>query len=161
LADLFLSTANTPNTPQFPPQPGNPSFFFGNGTNDLILGTNNDFSLVSSLQETIQDVQKILMTDQNSTGIVTLFPLYGTTLQSLIGNKTNPNTLSANVQDQITTALQILFLLTQNRSNPAEIVQTLYSLNTQISGDTNITSLLTVIAANGEEITTSVNISTI
>lgn len=158
MSDLQLATFINPVGPNFPqPQPG-VTLFFGEETNDLIIGSNNDFSLVMNLQETTQDVQKILLTEQ---GANPSFPLYGTTLQSLIGNKLNPNTISATVQDQITTALQILFLLTQNRRNPAEIVQTLHSLSTQISGLTNISSLLTVIAANGEEITTGININTI
>ena len=159
MSDLLLTTLISPTGPNFPqPAPGVVSFF-GEGTNDLQIGPNQDFQLVSGLEETTQDVQKILLTEQGSP--ITLFPLYGTTLQGLIGNKLNPNTLSATVQDQITTALQILFLLTQNRSNPAEIVQTLRSLSTQISGETSISSLLTVIAASGQEITTGIQIGTI
>jgi hypothetical protein len=158
LSDLQLITLTNPASPNFPqPLPG-VTEFFGEGSNDLQIGPNNDFVLVSGLNETTQDVQKILLTEQ---GANFSFPLYGTILQSLIGNKTNPNTIGATVQDQITTALQILFLLTQNRTNPSEIVQTLYSLNTQISGETNITALLTVIAANNEEITTGVNLNSI
>lgn len=158
MSDLQLATFINPSGPNFPqPAPG-VTLFFGEQSNDLIIGTNQDFSLISGLAETTQDVQKILLTEQ---GANVLFPLYGTTLQSLIGNKINTNTLSSTVQDQITTALQILFLLTQNRNNPAEIVQTLYSLSTQISGLTNISSLLTVIAASGQEITTGIDINTI
>src|SRR5208282_5267162 len=103
----------------------NPQFYFGEQTNDLQIGTNNDFTLVMGLDETIQDVQKILLTE---TGANLLFPLYGTTLQSFIGGKINPNIISGDVQDQITQGLQILYILTQNRTNLAEIVQTLYSL---------------------------------
>jgi hypothetical protein len=158
LSDLLLTTINVPGQPQFPPQQGNPPEYFGEQTNDLQIGTNNDFTLVSGLQETTQDVLKILLTEQ---GANDLFPLYGTTLQSAIGNKVNPNTIGGTVQQQITQALQILYLLTQNRSNPAEIVQTLYSLNTTIQNLTNISSLLTVIAASGQEITTGIQISTI
>lgn len=158
MSDLFLATPNIPGQPQSVPQVINTPYYFGEQTNDLILGPNNDFSLVSGLEETTQDVQKILVTEQ---GDNVLFPLYGTTLQSLIGNKVNPNILSGDVQDQITTALQILYLLTQNRSNAAEIVQTLYSLQTTLQSETNIAALLTVIAASGQEITTGVNIGNI
>lgn len=156
--DFFLATKNQPPTPQFPPQQGNPEFYFGEGTNDLQIGTNNDFMAVDGLQETIQDVQKILLTEQ---GANPSFPLYGTTLQNLIGNKINVNSVAATVQEQITTSLQILFLLTQNRSNPAEIVQTLYSLQTTLQSETNISSLLTIIAANGAELTTGIQIGNI
>lgn len=158
MSDLQLTTVNIPGQPQFPPQEGNPTTYFGEQTNDIQIGTNNDFTLVSGLEETIQDVNKILLTEQ---GANIQFPLYGTQLQSLIGGKINPNIIAGNVQQQITQALQILYLLTQNRSNPAEIVQTLYSLSTQLINATNIASLLTVIAANGEEITTGINISNI
>lgn len=159
MADLQLTTVNVPGHPQFPPQQGNPPTYFGEQTNDLQIGPNNDFTLVSGLDETSQDVQKILLTEQ---GTNVLFPLYGTTMQGLIGGKVNVNVISSNIQQQITQALQILFLLTQNRTNPAEIVQTLYSLKTQLdTTGTNISSLLTVIAANGDEITTGINISTI
>jgi precorrin-6B methylase 1 len=81
--------------------------------------------------------------------------------ESLIGNKVNPNTISGSVQQQITQALQVLYLLTQNRSNPAEIVQTLYSLNISLQSETNIAALLTVIAMNNEEITTGINVGSI
>lgn len=158
MSDLFLATPNVPGQPQSVPQQGNAPYYFGEQTNDLIIGPNQDFSLVSGLEETTQDVQKILITEQ---GDNVLFPLYGTTLQSTIGNKMNPNIISGTVQQQITQALQVLFLLTQNRSNPAEIVQTLYSLSTTVQSETNIAALLTVIAANGQEITTGVNIGNI
>ena len=159
MADLQLTTVNIPGLPQFPPQKGNPTMYFGEQTNDLQIGTNNDFTLVSGLDETVQDVQKILLTEQ---GANILFPLYGTTMQGLIGNKVNVNVVAGNVQQQITQALQILFLLTQNRTDPAEVVQTLYALKTELdTTQTNISSLLTVIAGNGEEITTGINIALI
>jgi hypothetical protein len=158
LSDLLLTTLNFPGQPQYPPQQGNPPQYFGEQTNDLQIGSNNDFTLVTGLEETQQDILKILLTEQ---GDNILFPLYGTTLQSVIGNKVNPNTIAGTVQQQITQALQILYLLTQNRSNPAEVVQTLYSLNTQLQNLTSVSTLLTVIAASGQEITTGIQISTI
>jgi len=158
MSDLQLTTLNVPGQKQFPPQQGNPVSYFGEQTNDLQIGTDNDFTLVSGLDETTQDVQKVLLTEQGSN---TSFPLYGTILQSLIGTKINPNVISGDVQQQIVQALQILYLLTQNRTNPAEIVQTLYSLNTQLGSQTNVKSLLTVIAASGQEITTGINIGNI
>ena len=158
MSDLQLTTLNVPGQKQFPPQQGNPVSYFGEQTNDLQIGTDNDFTLVSGLDETTQDVQKVLLTEQGSN---TSFPLYGTILQSLIGTKINPNVISGDVQQQIVQALQILYLLTQNRTNPAEIVQTLYSLNTQLGSQTNVKSLLTDIAASGQEITTGINIGNI
>jgi hypothetical protein len=158
MSDLFLATANTPNTPQYPPQIGNPSFFFGEGTNDLQIGPNNDFTLVQDLAKTTQDVQKILLTEQ---GTNVLFPYYGTLLQSMVGEKMNPNIISGQVQDQITTALQMLYLLTQNDPNPAQVVQTLRTLTTQIQSETNIISTLTVVAASGQEITTGISVGNI
>jgi phage baseplate assembly protein W len=158
LSDLFLATVNVPGQPQSVPQQSNTPFYFGEQTNDLQIGPNQDFVLVSGIEETTQDVQKIIVTEQ---GANTLFPLYGTTLQSLVGNKINPSIIGGTVQQQIVQALQILFILTQNRTNLAEIVQTLYSLNTSVQSETNIAALLTVIAASGQEITTGVNIGNI
>jgi len=159
MSDLQLTTVNVPGQPQFPPQQGNPVTYFGEQTNDLQIGVNNDFALVSGLDETTQDVQKILLTEQGSN---VLFPLYGTTMQSLIGGKVNVNVVASNIQQQITQALQILYLLTQNRTDPSEIVANLYALKTEIdSTGTNVSSLLTVIAGNGEEITTGINIASI
>jgi len=158
MSDLELITIPVPGQPSYPPQKvAGP--FFGEQTNDLVIDSANDFALVSGLQETVQDVQKILLTEQGTP--ITLFPLYGTTLQSLIGNRMNPATISGTVQQQITQALQVLCLLTQNRSNPAEIVQTLYSLNVSLQSETNIAALLTIIAASGQEITTGVQIGNI
>lgn len=158
MSDIFIATPNIPGQPQSVPQKDNAPFYFGEASNDLIIGTNQDFVLVSGLEETTQDVQKILVTEQ---GANVLFPLYGTLLQSLIGSKVNPNVISGSVQQDIVQALQVLFLLTQNRVNPAEIVQTLYSLQTTLQSETNIAALLTVIAASGQEITTGVNIGNI
>ena len=158
MSDLQLTTKNIPGQPQFPPQQGNPPFYFGEQTNDLQIGSNNDLELVMGLDETTQDVQKVLLTEQ---GANAQFPLYGTILQSMIGGKINPNIIGSTVQQQITQALQILYLLTQNRTNLSEIVQTLYSLKTQIESGTNVSSLLTVIAASGQEITTGINIANI
>lgn len=159
MSDLQITTANIPGQQQFPPQQGNPPFFFGEQTNDLQINpVNHDFMLVSGLDETVQDVQKILLTEQ---GTNTSFPLYGTTLQSLIGGKINPNIIGSTVQQQITQALQILYLLTQNRTNLSEVVQTLYSLKTTLQSQTNVASILTVIAASGQEITTGINIGNI
>lgn len=158
MADLFLATANTPGQPQTPPQQGNPPFYFGEASNDLQIGSNNDFTLVSGLAETTQDVQKILLTEQGANSV---FPLYGTTMQGSIGARINPNIIGGQIQDQITTALQILYLLTQNRTVPAEIVQTLYSLKSSVQNETSISCLLTIIAASGQEITTGVNIGNI
>jgi hypothetical protein len=158
MSDLQLTTLVNPNIQSVPPQQPGVVSYFSDGMNDLQINTANDFALVDGLQETTQDVQKILLTEQ---GTNVSFPLYGTILQGLIGNKMNPNIIAGTVQEQITTALQILFLLTQNRSNPAEIVQTLYSLQTSLQSETNISSLLTVIAANGDEITTGINIGNI
>ena len=159
MSDLQLSTLTNPNIPSIPPQQPGVTQYFGEGTNDLQIGPNHDFQLISGLEETTQDVQKILLTEQGSP--ITLMPLYGTTLQSLIGNRMNPAIIGATVQEQITQALQILFLLTQNRNNPAEIVQTLYSLQTTVQSETNVAALLTVIAANGAEITSGIQIGTI
>jgi hypothetical protein len=158
VSDLFIATANIPGQPQSVPQQSNTSFYFGEASNDLQIGPNQDFVLVSGIEETTQDVQKILVTEQ---GANSLFPLYGTTLQSLIGNKINPNIIGGTTQQQIVQALQVLFLLTQNRVSTAEIVQTLYSLNISVQSETNIAALLTVIAASGQEITTGVNIGNI
>lgn len=158
MSDLFLATKNQPPTPNYPAQQGNPAFFFGEQTNDLQIGVNNDFATVSGLQETTQDVQKIILTEQ---GANFLFPPYGTTLQDAIGSKMNPNIISGTVQQQITQALQILYLLTQNRTSSTEIVQTLYSLDTNVQNETSIASILTVIAASGQEITTGIRIGNI
>lgn len=159
MSDLLLTTLVNPVGPNFPPPAPGVTSFFGEGTNDLQIGPNQDFQLVEGLLETQQDVQKVLLTEQGSP--ITLFPLYGTTLNAMIGTKQNISIAQGTVQQQITQALQVLFLLTQNRSNPAEIVQTLYSLQTTLQSETNISALLTVIAANNEEITTSINVGLI
>ena len=157
MSDLQLITIPVPGQPEYPPQQvAGP--FFGEQTNDLVIGSNNDFTVIEGLSVAIQNTQKILLTEQ---GANTSFPLYGTTLQSLIGNKVNPSLISGTVQQQITQAMQILYLLTQNNPNPQEIVETLYSLNTTLQSETNIAALLTLIAASGQELTTGISIGNI
>jgi hypothetical protein len=113
MSDIKLITKRQPGQTPVPPQSGNPPEYFGEETNDLQLNSINDLDIVSGLTKLKQDINKILLTER---GENTLFPLYGTELQSMVGGKVNPDTIKAKIKDEIIGGLQTLQFI--NRDNP-------------------------------------------
>lgn len=156
MSDLKLVTKRTLGTPDYPPQPGNPNEYFGEQSNDIQLDTVNDFDLVSGTIKLTQDINKILLT---AVGTNTNFPLYGTTLQDLIGSKNSFEFLQATIKDQIIGALQVLAYVNQNNTNEDEIPNILNILEiNQLTSDT-IEIILAVTTLSGKSVSTGLTVA--
>lgn len=128
MADLKIITKVTPGDTLYQEQPGNPSEFFGEQSNDLQLNNVNDFSTASGIEKLKQDINKILLTElgKNST-----FEIYGTQLQSLVGGKSDITELQARVRDNVQGALEVLEFLNRENTNDDEVPETFESLSVQ------------------------------
>lgn len=151
MSDFKLVTKRTLGTPDYPPQPGNPNEYFGEQSNDIQLDTVNDFAQVSGTVKLTQDINKILLT---AVGANTNFPLYGTTLQSLIGSKNNFDFLQANIKDQIIGALQVLVFVNQNNPNNDEVPNILNTLAINQIDSNSIEIILAVTTLSGKSVST-------
>src|SRR5581483_9917739 len=98
MADLRLSTKRQLGELAMPPQVGTPDQYFGEQSNDIQLSAISDFDTVSGLEKLKQDINKILLTEF---GANTLFPLYGSKLQGLIGTKNDINLVKATIKDTL------------------------------------------------------------
>lgn len=111
--DLKLITKNTLEHEQPFPQLGSSTEYFGEQSNDLQFNHINDLDTVEGLNKLKQDINKILMTARGSN---IFFELYGSDLQTMIGNKVKFDVISAKIRDEVIGALQVLQFV--NIENP-------------------------------------------
>ena len=111
MSDARLVTKTTAVLDPNPPQPGNPTEFFGEETNDLQLNSVNDLALISGIDKLKQDLNKILFTE---VGANVNFEIYGTELQTMVGGKVNADNVRAKVREQVDTALSTLLFITKD-----------------------------------------------
>ena len=156
MADLKLTTKKVPGIDPVPPQSGNPTEFFGEESNDLQLNSINDLHVVSGLEKLRQDINKILLTERGNN---TLFPLYGTELQSLVGGKVNPDIIRAKIKDEVIGGLQTLQFINRDNPNLDEQPEILELLDIQQIDDTQFEVQLSVITASNKSITTGITVS--
>lgn len=131
MADLKIITKAVAGSLPNPPQPGDPSEYFGEQSNDLELDNTNDLATLSGVDKLIQDMNKIFLTE---VGANTNFQIYGTDLQTLIGNKVNIEEIKAHLKDQVETALATLVLVNADNPNDDEVPDIFESLSvTQIA----------------------------
>src|ERR1035437_9422002 len=122
--DLYLRTPKDYNDPT-QAQLTTP-FYFGDGTNDLQVDTDGDFSLIQGPANLDQGLAKILSTEQ---GANQFFSLYGSVLWGLIGSTSDMQTLQAQVQGTIVDALRIYQFINQSNPNLDEQIDILESLS--------------------------------
>lgn len=149
--DLKLTTKYILGTDPVPPQPGNPSEYFGEASNDLQFDSINDFATVSGLTKLKQDIQKILLTEK---GANTLFPLYGTDISTLVGQKVDINFIRAKLKQQIIDALKVLQYINRENPNLDEQLDTLQSISIEEISAGVIEVQLTVITASSKNLST-------
>jgi hypothetical protein len=161
MSDLWISTKNNPINPAPVQITGGAQYYFSSSPsiNDLQVNAVGDLTTISGLTLLQQDINKILLT---TLGANTLVPLYGTQLQSYIGNKnvgTNP--VTAQIQVQIVNAMNVLNFIRQGSTNLDEIPDTLQYLSiTQPEPDTVLIQM-NVISAAGNSLVTNVLVSTL
>ena len=97
-------------------------YFFGNGTNDLIVDSNGDFALTSGKDNLNQSMAKILVTERGANG---LFTIYGTLLQDLIGQRLDLEYLRAKIQSELIDGLRIYQFINKDNPNLDEQIETL------------------------------------
>jgi hypothetical protein len=153
MSDLKLITARQPGIQEAPTQEGQPDEFFGEQSNDLQLDSINDFATISGIDKLKQDINKIMLTER---GTNTNFPLYGTTLQSMIGTKVNFLNLKAKVKDEIISSLQILQFINKDNPDPDERLDTLEFLSIEQPSIDSLDIKINVITESGKRIATGV-----
>ena len=128
-------------------------FYFGQGTNDLQVDTNGDFSLIQGPMNLDQGMAKILSTEL---GANQFYDLYGSILPDLIGSTTDIQTLTATVQGAVIDALTTYQSINASNPNLDEQINTLESMNvTSVSVD-YIEVDLTVITMSGLRVGTTI-----
>lgn len=153
MADIRLTTRRELGVEPPSPIPGNPDVWFGEQTNDLQFNNLKDFETISGIEKLKQDINKILLTEQ---GKNTNFPLYGTNLQVLIGQKFNFEYLKAKIRDEVVGALQVLQYLNQDNPDLDEKPEILQTLQVTQQGSDGLLIQLSVITESGKSIATSV-----
>ena len=126
--DFKISTKTSPNDLPRPPQPGDPQEYFGEQSNDLQLNNVNDLAMLSGVDKLRQDMNKIFLTEVGSN---TNYQIYGTDLQTLIGNKVNIEEIKAHLRDQVETALAVLVLINADNPNDDEVPNIFESLSVE------------------------------
>jgi hypothetical protein len=154
--DIKLVTKTTLGSPDVPSQPGNPNEYFGEQSNDIQFNKINDFDTLSGTEKLKQDINKILLTER---GANTNFPLYGTILQSLIGEKNNFDFIKAKIKDEIIGALQVLQFINKENPNDDEQLDTLELLRIQQLTSDQIEIQLSVTTVSGKSVSTGLTIS--
>ena len=149
MTDLKIITKQIPGVEPKPEQPGNPTEYFGEQSNDLQLSSINDFDTVSGIDKLKQDLNKILLTE---IGNNPTFDVYGTELQSLVGNKISLDELRARIQSNIDTALSVLEFLNRENENEDEVPETFETLSVEQLEEGKFEIQISVIARSGERI---------
>lgn len=147
MSDIKIITPASSGDLPNPPQPGNPSEYFGEQSNDLQLNNINDLAVLSGVDKLIQDMNKILLTEVGSN---IFYEIYGTDLQSLIGNKVNIEEIKAHLKDQIETALAVLILVNADNPNDDEVPNIFEALSVTQLDVSRFQVALSVITRSGK-----------
>jgi phage baseplate assembly protein W len=148
--DFYLRTPKDYNDPT---QANNTPYYFGDGTNDLQVDTNGDFSLIQGVTNLNQGMAKILSTEQ---GANAFFNTYGSLLWSLIGSTADIQSLTASVQGAVIDALITYQYINQSNPNLDEQINTLESMNVTTVSVNYIEVDLTVITMSGLRVGTTI-----
>lgn len=125
MSDFFLRTLKTAElSAERPDAVG--EFVWGESSNDLQPDSLTGFRVVSGTEKLAQDIIKILLTERGSN---TLFPLYGSVLHSLLGQKSDPDFMRGQIVDDIKDSLIILQNINRDNPNLDEQIQTLESVS--------------------------------
>ena len=142
--DLFLRTKKDNLNPL---HAGKPSYFWGQGENDLIVDNNGDFALTSGIDNLNQSMAKIIVTERGNN---IFFSDYGAGLQALIGTNMDMDYLRATIKTELIDTLRIYQFINQANPNLDEQIETLRSLKiNQIMND-GIDVSFTVITRTGK-----------
>jgi hypothetical protein len=115
MSDIFLGTSNTPE--QQREGLGTGKYVWGQGSNDMVLDVSNDFQIIQGLTKLQQDINKVLLTDRFRG---TLYPIYGSTIRNMLGQKADINVIKTNIKNAVVEALAVLQFLNSDNPNSDE-----------------------------------------
>lgn len=153
MLDLFLRAQRTAQINQ--EYPGTGSTVWAEGANDLQIDPSNDLTTIDGTTRLAQDIIKILITER---GTNTILPLYGTNLQSLVGQKMDLQFLQGQVLSEVTDALLILQALNQTNPDLDQQIQTLQSIQVNLETPRQIGIQLVVITKSQKAVGSIVTI---
>ena len=142
MSDLFIATKNQGDISQV--NLGQGQLVFSRGYNDLQVGPNKDFVLISGVDKLQQDIIKILMT---SRGTNTIYPAYGSLIGNSIGTK-NIDQQKATIRNSVVEALTILQIINTSNPNLDEQLQSIDVVQVNINNN-EITVSVQVTTKNG------------
>jgi hypothetical protein len=149
MSDLFLGTSNTPSVRL--EGLGDGIYVWGEGSNDIFLGTDKDFNLVENTTKLQQDITKILMTDRFKN---TIYPIYGSTIRDVIGGKADLSTVKANVKTAVIEALAVLQFLNADNPNQDEQISVINTIKVDMSDPGEIKVSIQITTKSGKVINT-------
>ena len=131
---------------------------------DLVIDTNSDVKTVQDSEKLIQDVLKMLMTEQGSN---IWWPWYGSTLAgSMIGSPFESQFISSVAENQIRSSLETLQNLQSDQASrqtvtPAELLAAIKSVNVQRNqiNPTFFSISLSILTKNLTVVNTSFNVT--
>lgn len=127
-------------------------YIFAEEANDLQIDPSNDMFTIDGTDRLSQDIVKILITER---GTNPELPLYGSNIQSLIGQKMDPTFLQGQLVNEITDCLLILQALNQFNPDLDQQIQLLQSVQVDLTSSTQLTISLTVVTVSGKVVGTS------
>ena len=153
MSDLVITTENIGDIQE--QHLGNSRYVFSVGYNDLVIGANRDFQVISDTNKLQQDILKILLTDRGSN---TIYPAYGSTLSQQIGQK-NIDSVKANVKNSIIEALTVLQIINKNNPNLNEQIKTINTISVDVVSSTEIDVAVSITTVGGITVNSSLIIS--
>jgi hypothetical protein len=129
MSDIFLGTKNTSST-QGQGLGTNQKYVWGQGSNDVFIGTDGDLISISGTNKLQQDITKSLMTDRFKNII---YPLYGSTVRNdILGQKMGLQFIKAKAKNAVIEALAVLQFLNSDNTNLDEQISNIdrVSVNT-------------------------------
>jgi hypothetical protein len=151
MPDLKLSTKVPPGGEPIPQQNWPVSEYFGEQSNDLQLNAVNDLALVSGTEKLRQDLNKIFLTEL---GANRNFPIFGTILNGLVGEKVNFDAIRAKIRDEVQGALETMKFINEENPNDDEVPETFESLSVEQLDLGKFEARVTVITRSGKRIST-------
>lgn len=151
--DIFLRASIQSNPTLRAEFPGGTTpYVWAEGTNDLQVDVNSDVKTLNGTDKLVQDIVKILITER---GTNTELPIYGSNLQSLLGQKMDPAFLQGQIVNEVTDCLLLVQALNQFNPDLDQQIRTLQSIQVDLSSATQLSVSFTLVTVSGKTIGTS------
>lgn len=149
MSDLAIATQNIGDITQ--QGLGNSRYVFSIGYNDLQIGSNRDFALISNLTKLQQDILKIIITDRYTN---TVYPAYGSIIRAQIGTK-NIEQAKANIKNAVIEALTVLQIINTNNPSLDEQINTIDTITVDVTNPTEVSIKIQITTKSGKVLNSS------